>query len=40
MEERTETPSPVKWDKRIQELREGNWTYNGGSSMGYTPGMC
>lgn len=35
-----ETPNPVKWEERIIELREGNWTYIGGSSMGYAPGKC
>ncbi|KAJ4768122.1 enolase (DUF1399) [Rhynchospora pubera] len=32
-----EIPNPVKWEERIIELREGNWTYIGGSSMGYAP---
>lgn len=33
-----ETPSPVKWEDRIIEIREGSWSYVAGS-IGRAPGM-
>lgn len=32
-----ETPAAVKWDDRIVEVREGQWSYVG-NSVGYAPG--
>lgn len=34
-----ETPSAVKWEDRITEIREGSWSYVA-SSIGRAPGMC
>lgn len=33
-----ETPSAVKWEDRIIEIREGSWSYVAGS-IGRAPGM-
>lgn len=33
-----ETPSAVKWEDRIIEIREGSWSYVAGS-IGTSPGM-
>lgn len=33
-----ETPSAVKWDERIIEIREGSWSYVA-DSIGRAPGM-
>lgn len=33
-----ETPSAVKWEDRIIEVREGSWSYVAGS-IGRAPGM-
>lgn len=33
-----ETPSVVKWEDRIIEIREGSWSYVAGS-IGRAPGM-
>lgn len=33
-----ETPSAVKWEDRIIEIREGSWSYIA-SSIGRAPGM-
>lgn len=33
-----ETPSTVKWEDRITEVREGSWSYVAGS-IGRAPGM-
>jgi hypothetical protein len=33
-----ETPSAVKWEYRIIEIREGSWSYVAGS-IGRAPGM-
>lgn len=33
-----ETPSAVKWEDRIIEIREGSWSYVAGA-IGRAPGM-
>lgn len=33
-----ETPSAVKWEDRITEIREGSWSYVAGS-IGRAPGL-
>lgn len=34
-----ETPSNVKWEDRIIEIREGSWSYVAAGSIGRAPGM-
>lgn len=34
-----ETPSNVKWEDRIIEIREGSWSYVAAGSIGRAPGI-